>query len=106
MYLWVDLGRYVKRGAEVPTLSVHRLTPQAEEEYRGREMELGDHFSAAGVNIAAGASFCAEEIGWFRLTFSVSTEALETGLQRMIKVLQEMEAGWEGKGAVAGRAKL
>ncbi len=106
MFLWIDLGRWVKRRAEVPTLSVHRLTPQTKEEYQGREVELGDRFSAAGVNIAMGASFCAEEIGWFRLTFSVSTEALETGLHRMIKVLNEVEAGWEGKGGLVAKAKL
>jgi bifunctional pyridoxal-dependent enzyme with beta-cystathionase and maltose regulon repressor activities len=95
MFIWVDLRRYVTGAGEVANLSIHHLTPQDKDEYQRREMELGTRFFANGVGVAVGTNFASEELGWFRLTFSVSREALETGLQRMWKVLQEIEqAGW------------
>lgn len=96
MFIWVDLRKYMIGEGEVANLSVHHLTPQDNEEYRRREGEIGARFFANGVGIAMGSNFCTEELGWFRLTFSVSREALEIGLQRMWKVLQATkQAGWK-----------
>ena len=98
MFLWVDLRRYLTRGVAAANLSVHRSAPEDLEEYRRRELELGARFLAAGVGVGVGSSFCTEEVGWFRLTFSVSSEALETALQRMLKVLREVELESGGTG--------
>lgn len=96
MFIWVDLRKYLAgAGVEVATLAVRHLSTKAREEYQKREAEIGNRFFASGVGIAMGTNFLTEEVGWFRLTFSVSTEALETGLQRMLKVLREIEqTGW------------
>ncbi len=96
MFIWVDLRKYLAgAGVNVASLAVRHLAAEAKEEYQKREAEMGNRFFANGVGIAMGTNFLTEELGWFRLTFSVTTEALETGLQRMLKVLREIEqTGW------------
>ncbi|KAK4044056.1 putative aminotransferase [Parachaetomium inaequale] len=91
MFIWVDLRRYLTGKKEVESLLLHRLTVPEKEEYQRREMEMGDRFFANGVGIALGTNFSTEELGWFRLTFSVSREALEIGLQRMLQTLRQVE---------------
>ena len=91
MFIWVDLRRYLTGKKEVESLLLHRLTAPEKEVYQRREMEMGNRFFANGVGIALGTNFSTEELGWFRLSFSVSREALEIGLQRMLKTLQQVE---------------
>ncbi|KAK4237343.1 putative aminotransferase [Achaetomium macrosporum] len=94
MFIWMD-RRYLTGGDTAARLSVHRLTPRERGEYQQREMEIGNRCFANGVAIALGTNFFTEELGWFRLSFTASRSALETGLQRVLKALQEIERlGW------------
>ena len=45
-----------------------------------------------GVMIAPGSLYETEELGWFRITFTVGEEALKEGLVRILKALQELNA--------------
>lgn len=95
MFIWVDLRRYLRgpqvEGFEMPNLSIHSLSPDEKQEYQRREAEIGSRCLENGVAIALGTYFFTEELGWFRLTFSSTREALEIGIQRMWKTLQEIE---------------
>lgn len=44
-----------------------------------------------GVLIAPGHVYVPEELGWFRITFTVGKEALREGLQRIKESLAEIE---------------
>lgn len=46
--------------------------------------------------IAPGHVYMAEEYGWFRITFTVGQDALEEGLKRFLKSVEEMELRSEG----------
>jgi bifunctional pyridoxal-dependent enzyme with beta-cystathionase and maltose regulon repressor activities len=94
MFLWIDLRRYMTGSKGTPSLWVHSLTPQEREEYQRRELEISNRCFANGVGIGQGTNFFTEVLGWFRLTFSVPREPLEIGLQRMMKVLKEIEQLW------------
>lgn len=98
MFLWVDLRRYLRgppvEGVDEPVLAIHHLSPQDKTEYQRREMAISRRCVANGVAIALGTHFFTEELGWFRLTFTATREALEIGLQRMCKTLQEIELEW------------
>ncbi|KAK4126480.1 putative aminotransferase class I and II family protein [Parathielavia appendiculata] len=90
MFIWIDLRRYMIRGEELPSLSIYTLNSRDKEVYQQRELEISNRCVANGVAIALGTNFCTEELGWFRLTFSVSRQALEVELQRMVKALQDI----------------
>jgi bifunctional pyridoxal-dependent enzyme with beta-cystathionase and maltose regulon repressor activities len=45
-----------------------------------------------GVWISKGQSFTPEEIGWFRIVFTVKEETLKVGLGRIVEALEELEA--------------
>ncbi|KAL2267249.1 hypothetical protein VTJ83DRAFT_4526 [Remersonia thermophila] len=97
MFIWIDLRRYLTGKAEVAPgeLSLHGLSEEEKAKYRHRESELGRRLFENGVNIALGTWFATEELGWFRLGYTVSREALETGLERIRKTLREVEeSGW------------
>jgi bifunctional pyridoxal-dependent enzyme with beta-cystathionase and maltose regulon repressor activities len=95
MFIWMDLRRYLTAGGTAVKLTLHHLTPGEKGDYQQREMEIGSRFFANGVAIALGTNFFTEELGWFRLSFTASRPALETGLQRMLKALQDIERlGW------------
>ncbi|KAL2190425.1 hypothetical protein L209DRAFT_671160, partial [Thermothelomyces heterothallicus CBS 203.75] len=91
MSTWIGLRLYLFGAKRIESLSLHRLTPQEKEEYKRRELEVGKRFAAKKVAIALGNNFFTEELGWFRLTFTVSRDALEIGLRRMLQTLQEIE---------------
>lgn len=64
--------------------------------YQDRESKLSKRCIMGGVGISAGSGFFTEELGWFRITFTVEKEALLVGLKRLLKCLQEIKAdGWE-----------
>lgn len=99
MFIWIDLRRYLRgpgaEGPEASSLSIHRLSPEERQEYQRRESEIGNRCFENGVTIAPGTNYYTEELGWFRLTFTVSREVLEIGLQRFWKSLQGIEErGW------------
>ncbi|KAL2193660.1 putative aminotransferase class I and II family protein [Corynascus similis CBS 632.67] len=95
MFIWMDLRKYLRGTKKIEKLSLHQLTPQEKEELQRREVEMGSRFFANGVGVALGTNFFTEELGWFRLTFTVCQDALDIGLQRMVETLQEIEQlGW------------
>jgi len=53
------------------------------------------HFLAGGVMISSGSSYSTEELGWFRITFTVEEEALRVGLQRLLKCLRAAQTEGE-----------
>ena len=44
--------------------------------------------------IGYGSNFNAEELGWFRITFTTYKDALLVGLDRVWKSMQEAQAEW------------
>lgn len=99
MFIWVDLRRYLC--GRYPTdgaldLRLARLSPSDAAMYRDREARLARRCVEGGVLISLGSSFSTEELGWFRISFTVERQALEIGLKRLLKLLKAIEAeGWE-----------
>ena len=56
------------------------------------EANLVSKCVANGVNIGRGSGFYTEEIGWFRLTFTMDKETLKEGLKRFISVLDQFNS--------------
>lgn len=80
----------------VPNLSVQSLSPLELEMYQDRESRLFKRCLARGVGISTGSGFSTEELGWFRVSFTVEKDALHVGLQRLLECLQEIKAdGWK-----------
>jgi len=64
--------------------------------YRERETKLFKRYLAAGIGISLGCSFATEELGWFRISFTVKVQALYVGLQRLIQCFEFIKTdGWE-----------
>ena len=59
--------------------------------YSRREKEIADICVRHGVQISLGSTYATEEYGWFRITFTVHRDALEEGLRRLSKSLEEVE---------------
>ncbi|KAK4098344.1 putative aminotransferase class I and II family protein [Parathielavia hyrcaniae] len=91
MFIWIDLRRYMTREEEIPGLSIHTLSLEDKDVNQQREREISNRCVANGVAIAMGTNFFTEELGWFRLSFCVSRQALEVGLGRMLKALREIK---------------
>ncbi|KAI1611547.1 1-aminocyclopropane-1-carboxylate synthase [Exophiala viscosa] len=72
-FIWIDLSRYLR------------------EDSLDAELELNWRMARGGVWLAMGANFASERNGNFRLTFATPREELELGLERLMKVLNEVE---------------
>ncbi|KIV80838.1 hypothetical protein PV11_08314 [Exophiala sideris] len=72
-FIWIDLSRYLR------------------EDSLDAELELNWRMARGGVWLAMGASFASERNGNFRLTFATPREELKLGLERLMKVLNEVE---------------
>ncbi|KAL2441242.1 putative aminotransferase aclI [Exophiala dermatitidis] len=72
-FIWIDLSRYLR------------------EDTQEAELELNWRMAHAGVWLAMGASFGSERNGYFRLTFATPRDELTLGLDRLMKVLHEVE---------------
>ena len=63
--------------------------------YEKREAAIDDACMRHGVSLSRGSIFFTEELGWFRLTFTLPKEELHLGLRRLVGALSEMETnGW------------
>ena len=72
--LWIDLSAYL-------------------EEYSvDAELALNWRMAKAGVWLAMGASFASEKNGNYRMTFATPRHELDMGLERLFKVLEDIEA--------------
>ena len=97
--MWVDMRKYmVAKGEENFTKDrlAFRVTPsQASSTYKEREAKIIATCFKNGVMIGSGSNFFTEELGWFRVTFTVSKEALTEGLSRLLRSLDEAQSSWE-----------
>lgn len=97
-YMWVDMRKYmVARGEEY--LAIDRAAFSArptptEPRFKDREGKIIATCFKNGVMIGQGSSFFTEELGWFRVTFTVPREALTEGLDRLLRSLEEAQESW------------
>ncbi|KAI1179309.1 putative aminotransferase class I and II family protein [Nemania sp. FL0916] len=95
IFVWVDFGRYLNResqdsrGSGEPTT---KALPSDVRVHQDSENDLTKRFFNSGVMISSGSSYSAEELGWFRISFTVEEQALHVGLQRLLKCLKEIKA--------------
>ncbi|RJE19305.1 hypothetical protein PHISCL_08362 [Aspergillus sclerotialis] len=98
LYLWVDLRHLLipKETLEESGYSALRVNSPEAGIYKQREMKVAEICMKNGVMIAPGNVYMPEELGWFRITFSLGKEALEEGLKRLEKSLVEAKAEIQG----------
>jgi len=76
-------------------MGVLRRSEDTSVAYEKREAAIDDACMRHGVSLSRGSIFFTEELGWFRLTFTLPKEELDLGLRRLAGALSEMEM-WEG----------
>lgn len=74
LFLMVDLRKYF----------------QKQSDSNSREEEITEKCLKKGLMVAKGSNFVAEEVGWFRVTFTPADGAFEVGVQRLLNVLSEL----------------
>jgi aspartate/methionine/tyrosine aminotransferase len=90
-FVWIDLGAAVRRrmfsknGMALKDLS---LDDSDSNGYTEIIADIMAKLLAQKVFLASGEGFGSERPGWFRITFSHPKEYLETGLGRMLKVIE------------------
>ncbi|KAI1145103.1 putative acc synthase [Nemania diffusa] len=98
-FVWVDLRHYLYsqgRTKEGVDLAINKLSPSEFKVYQDRETQLFNRCLEFGVWISLGSSFSTEQLGWFRISFTVENQALQTGLQRLLRCLQVIAVeGWK-----------
>ncbi|KAI2602061.1 putative aminotransferase class I and II family protein [Hypoxylon sp. NC1633] len=98
VFIWVDLGHYISGGYwenGAPDLSVRKLSAPGLQVYQDRERKLLKRCLEYGIGISPGSNFSTEQLGWFRISFTVEKQALDLGLRRLLECLKEIEAdGW------------
>ncbi|KAI0173471.1 putative acc synthase [Hypoxylon sp. FL1284] len=95
VFVWVDLRRYIFGGYRqdgAPDLSLRKLSASDLQVYQDRERKLHKRCFESGVGISPGSNYSSEQLGWFRISFTVEKQALDLGLQRLLGCLQEIEA--------------
>ncbi|KAH6889398.1 pyridoxal phosphate-dependent transferase [Thelonectria olida] len=93
LFIWVDL-RYLlwpHPVSQQADYSVLKATSSDASIYEHHETRIANICIKNGVMIAPGHVYLAEEYGWFRLTFTVGKEALQEGLDRLWRSIQEVE---------------
>ncbi|KAJ5085057.1 hypothetical protein N7532_009828 [Penicillium argentinense] len=100
LFIWVDLRHLLVSKSSVRNSDYDTLRVMAVDSQRHQQIELkiSDICMKNGVMIAPGHVYRAEEYGWFRITFTVGREALDEGLKRLLKSIEEIEAvsdGWK-----------
>ena len=95
IFVWVNLQRYLYDKSE-SDFSATKFFRSDIQFYRDREMALWNRLLASGVGLGLGSWYSAEEPGWFRISFTVEKDSLQTGLERLLNTLREVEAeGWK-----------
>ncbi|PVH81594.1 putative aminotransferase class I and II family protein [Cadophora sp. DSE1049] len=85
VFIWIDLRECFIGNGEMTV-----------DEKRELERKFVKRCEEKGLFVGYGSNFFSEEVGWFRITFTVGKEILIEGLERLVSVLGEV--GWE-KGA-------
>ncbi|CAG7919655.1 unnamed protein product [Penicillium olsonii] len=92
LFIWVDLRHlFVPKSASQSLDGSIAEAQSSTSTYQKREVQIADICSKNGVLIAPGSVYVPEELGWFRITFTLQQVALEEGLERVWKSLQEIE---------------
>jgi bifunctional pyridoxal-dependent enzyme with beta-cystathionase and maltose regulon repressor activities len=93
LFLWIDLRRFLLKddGNHSHDLNkglLLRKTPGSAK-YEEQEASIDKTCMKHGVSIARGTLFGTEELGWFRLTFTISEEEIAEGIRRLLNALEE-----------------
>jgi len=82
-FIWVDLTRFLDRipGEKTPL---------------EKERELNRRILDGGVHLATSEAFYGEELGWFRITFTVDEMVLGLALKRLMGIIGADELGGIG----------
>ncbi|KAJ9136510.1 putative Acc synthase [Pleurostoma richardsiae] len=96
VFIWVDFRRWLLRPGEDLKAALPRLRVGSGETdmFRAREAEVLKACLKEGVMIGHGTNFFTEELGWFRIGFTTSKEALVAGLERVLKGLAKAQSKW------------
>lgn len=84
----MDLRHLITKQSDYRAL---RVTSPEAGLYKQREIKVAEICQGNGVMIAPGNIYAPEEFGWFRVTFTVSKDALEEGLNRLWKSLLDVK---------------
>ncbi|KAH7393513.1 pyridoxal phosphate-dependent transferase [Cadophora sp. MPI-SDFR-AT-0126] len=79
VFIWIDLREY---------FNIERIEGSVEDK-RAMEKNFVKRCEDKGLFVGYGSNFFSEEVGWFRITFTVGKEILIEGLERLAGVLEE-----------------
>ncbi|KAK0616998.1 pyridoxal phosphate-dependent transferase [Immersiella caudata] len=92
-FLWIDLRKYILGSADIRLL---RRGEAGSALFEEREAVLDRTLLRRGVSLSRGSIFFTEELGWFRLTFTLAKEELTQGLERLASALVEIRGcAWD-----------
>ncbi|MCJ1479643.1 hypothetical protein MMC13_008329 [Lambiella insularis] len=101
-FVWADFSKVlgIDSQANIEEMLEEMTLENGETSQIARSSSTGNNLDSlfqqklieAGVYVASGNSFFAERNGWYRITFSMPAKMLESGLQRVDKVLN----AWKG----------
>lgn len=97
MFVWVDFRRFfLPRTSRISdTYTMLQVTSPHVALYQEREAKIIQLCSTNGVLIKPGSAYRSEELGWFRITFTLPEIVLREGLSRIGQCLEEIESvGW------------
>lgn len=92
VFIWIDLRDWFR--GQHPCGDDNGLLVSASDNsiYRAMESSLGRIWWDQGVMISKGTSYMTEELGWFRIVFTVDEDCLKAGLDRFVDGLNEAAA--------------
>ncbi|KAG9569391.1 hypothetical protein KCU71_g2259, partial [Aureobasidium melanogenum] len=88
LFVWVNLQFLLSNDKDH---SILRSTSKDAEIHKQHELKIADTCAKHGVMIAPGNVYMPEEYGWFRITFTVGTQALREGLDRLLVAIKELK---------------
>lgn len=93
LFIWIDLRHLLVPRSSENRLDFDKLVASSPDSkiHKAREEEIADICLKNGVMVAAGHVYMSEEYGWFRVTFTLTKEALQAGLHRLWKSMEEVE---------------
>ncbi|KAL2844905.1 pyridoxal phosphate-dependent transferase [Aspergillus pseudodeflectus] len=94
LFFWINLRRFISTTTTRPSENKNPMSITSDTDgYKARELRICEICMEHGVLIAPGQVYGPEELGWFRVTFTVGTEALQEGLKRLKDTLVQVEKG-------------
>lgn len=95
VFIWVDLRDWFLRHANSVNGRQYKnndllLSSAQNAEFKALEAALSKAWWKRGVMISKGTSYLTEELGWFRIVFTVDEDCLKLGLQRFVDGVHEV----------------